>query len=280
MTHFPLSIRSRLPMLAAMLLSMTLAALMGSALGGCASSPPAGAKPTYVELFNQNKYQEAYTEASEAIPKSQGPAREQAQYYAGLSASRLNRHTDAEKLLGPLTQSRDTLVAGNASAELGLIALEKARFKEAAELLESASNKLVGNDAARAAVYAGDARRSMNELAAARSMWERAKALNPTDPTVRNMIDARLSPTAAPVNTGKYTVQLGAFSSRLNAQAQLDRHLARASGVGVPLRIVQVASRGRTLFAVRAGRFVSKPEADRIARELGPQAATVLVTGE
>jgi cell division septation protein DedD len=120
----------------------------------------------------------------------------------------------------------------------------------------------------------------MNELAAARSMWERAKALNPTDPTVRNMIDARLSPTAAPVNTGKYTVQLGAFSSRLNAQAQLDRHLARASGVGVPLRIVQVASRGRTLFAVRAGRFVSKPEADRIARELGPQAATVLVTGE
>lgn len=271
---------ARLPSVAALLVTIMLAVLVSLPLGGCASSPPAAAKPTYVELFNQNKYQEAYTAASEAIPKSQGPAREQAQYYAGLSASRLNRHTDAEKLLGPLTQSRDTLVAGNASAELGLIALEKSRFKEAAELLEGASNKLVGNDAARAAVYAGDARRSMNEPGPARAMWERAKALNPTDPTVRNMIDARLSPTPAPASSGKYTVQLGAFSSRLNAQAQLDRHLSRASSVGVPLRIVQVTSRGRTLFAVRAGRFISKPEADRIARELGPQAATVVVTGE
>ncbi|MDX2148264.1 MAG: SPOR domain-containing protein [Planctomycetota bacterium] len=82
--------------------------------------------------------------------------------------------------------------------------------------------------------------------------------------------------------TGAYTVQAGAFSSRSRATTQANAMKVRANsmGLGVP-RVASVQDRGgKTLYAVRVGRFATRQDAERAARSMGSGAIAVHAPGE
>ena len=152
---------------------MSATALLAAALlvTGCSSSSKTGSKD-YKTLYENRQYAEAYKAALEAQTEGSSVQREQAALIAGLSAAALNKNDEAERILRPLTKSNDQTVSGKASAQVGLIAYEGNRHGEASELLTDASNKLSGDEGARASLYAGDALRAQGRTSDAKAMYE------------------------------------------------------------------------------------------------------------
>ena len=173
----------------------------------------------------------------------------------------------------------DSTIAGRAGATLGLISLEEGKYDQAAELLGNASKKLSGDEAARAAMYAGDSLRNGGKTTQARESYIRAQAMVTSDQTLRNQIGERLSTTGF-TNTkpgaGKFSVQVGAFSSQPRA-AEAASKFGRFGAV----RTVPVRSKaGQTLYAVRLGVFNSRAEADALQRRVGSGSRVVPTNDE
>lgn len=277
-----------------------LALLAAIAAGGCASTqtrPPTD----YVTLYQSGRYSEAYDAAAAAAAKGSTNTREEAAVIAGLSAQALDRHSDARRWLSPLLGSPNRGVSGRAAAALGLIAKDTRDFAGAATLLEQASRSLEGDEAARAAIYAGDCHRTLGRSGDAQRCYQKARELFVSDAQVRMLVADRLGTTtaaiqpqpvaaaAAPPRAGAsmgvtrtpatgYTVQFGAFSSKATAEQQASKVAFQHRGI--PLRIVAVQSAGRTLWAVRTGRYPTRPEAERAAIPFGKMAVATTATGE
>lgn len=260
--------------------AVSLMALGG--LGGCASSEK-GSTLNYRELYEAGRYREAFDAAVQTEGKASGTARTQAALVAGLSAQAINRNEDAEKWLTPLVDDSDPIIAGNALATLGLIAEEREQHQKAAGMLIKASEKLTGDDAGRAAIYAGDAYRAMSLRDRAREQYVRAQKLV-TDSTLRTMVNDRLasvSGTAPTKSAGNFTVQVGAYSTFQRAQAQADRIRPKAvsAGLDVP-RVVTTFSGSKKLYAVRVGRYQDRARAAAAAARMGSEARVSSTIGE
>lgn len=257
--------------------------LVSTILPACASSQKA-ADADYRELYNQHRYAEAYQAALQAQTEGSSVQKEQAALIAGLSAAALGKNDEAEKILRPLLKSGDQTVSGKAAAQLGLIAYGQDRHAEASELLTEASNKLTGDEAARASLYAGDALRAQGRSSEARASYERAQSQVQDDSTLKVLISDRLAAVSGtqPTGTGQYTVQLGAFSSFQRAQVQADRYRTRAQSAGYATpRIVQTANaKGVKVYAVRVGRFTKRSEAEAVQRSLGAEAKITTASNE
>ncbi|MBX3389674.1 MAG: tetratricopeptide repeat protein [Phycisphaeraceae bacterium] len=252
-------------------------------LQACASSPKP-AQADYRELYSQHRYAEAYKAALEAETEGSSVQKEQAALIAGLSAAALGKNDQAEKILRPLLKSGDQTVSGKAAAQLGLIAYEQDRHAEASELLTEASNKLTGDEAARASLYAGDTFRAQGRASEARASYERAQSQVQDDSTLKVLISDRLAAVTGnqSVGSGQFTVQLGAFSSFQRAQVQADRYRTRAQSAGYPSpRIVQTTSqKGVKVYAVRVGRFQNRGAAEAVQQKLGTEAKITTASGE
>lgn len=250
-------------------------------LGACASNK--SSTQNYRELYESGRYREAYDAAVETEGKASGMARTQAALIAGQSAYALNRNEDAEKWLTPLAENSDPTLSGNALATLGLIAEEREQHEKAVTMLVKASERLSGDEAGRAALYAGDAYRAMSLRDRAREQYTRAQGLI-TDSTLRTMVNDRLASVSgnAPLRSaGNFTVQLGAFSTFQRAQAQADRIRPRAVGAGLDVpRVVTVFVGGKKLYAVRVGRFPDRARAATAAARLGSDARVATAIGE
>jgi len=251
------------------------------AMGGCASNT--AKTENYRALYEAGRYREAYTAAVETEGKSSGVAKTQAALIAGQSAYAVNRNEDAEKWLGPLAENTDPIIAGNALATLGLIAEEREQHDKAAGMLIKASEKLTGDEAGRAALYAGDAYRAMSLRDRAREQYLRAQGMV-TDSTMRTMVNDRLasvSGTAPLRSAGNFTVQVGAYSTFQRAQAQADRIRPRAvsAGLDVP-RVVTTFAGGKKLYAVRISRFADRAKAQAAAQRIGGEARVASAIGE
>lgn len=264
---------------------LALALWAGVWLAACAASPGSTSSASYIDDYAAGRYSEALQGARVASANLQKTReRERAALIAGQSAHALNRTADSERFLRPLTESTDPEIAGSASATLGLIAQDRRLHHEAARHLSVAAAKLRGDEAARAALYAGDSLRAVGKHPEAREMYKRAQSLLESDTNARRLIADRLSGSGTggtvlgspTTGGGRYTLQVGAFATRERAQRQADRFssTAAALGLGSP-RISRLSSGGRELFVVQFGRFSSRPTADATRLKLGGGAVVV-----
>ncbi|MFZ2874851.1 MAG: SPOR domain-containing protein [Phycisphaerales bacterium] len=235
---------------------------------GCAQTPKAAASDDYISLFNSGRYSDAYEASSKAAGSLRGSNRELAALIAGQSAYRLGRPTESERWLKPLLDSSDRAVAGRAAATLGSLARDRGENRPAFELFDTAASKLMGDDAARALMYAGDAKHALGDKSVARDLWTRAQSKVESDVQLRVQIGDRLAgayPGSTPApTTGAYTVQAGAFASRATADALAQKLRSRG-----PTRVVLLTKDGKTLHAVRIGSYATRAEADRVRAAVG-----------
>lgn len=254
------------------LASLCLLALALAALGGCASNRAAGggAMPDMKAVmadYESGRFLDAYTGAVSLYRRSVVPERDEAAYLAGLSAYRLQRYEDADRYLSPLVRIASTDVAGRAAGTMGLVELERGRYREAAEYFRKAADRLEGQGKAEAAYRAGLAYKESNSPSLARVQFIIARGAS-TDPAFQARVDREL-------RTSGYTLQLGVFAGRANAEKMVREFLAsRAASIGEPRVVTAEGDRGETLYFVHVGTFNSYSAAIR-GRALLDQPAIV-----
>lgn len=245
-------------------------------LSACASPPPPTTGPTYAELYEAGRWAEAQTAAAaRAKDLARGPEREQAMLIAGLSAHALGRDSEAEPWLKPLLESSNAAVAGRAGLTLGLIAQRAGADAQAVRYLSDASEKLAGDESARALLYLGDSYDRLKDRSKARDAWTLALSRAKSDQALRADIGARLSKrdSGPALSRGGLSLQMGAFSSHQRAQGMADRLRSRTASLGMAEpRVIETTSKGKQIFVVQIGRFATRPEADRAKGTLGEPA--------
>ena len=255
------------------------AVALALAAAGCSGAkhespgaPPSvrAARDGYMREYELGRYPSAYEQASQAAATDEGAARDQAALIAGLSAQALKRESDARRWLAPLTTNSDREIAGRASAGLGLLEQEKGNHARAAELLASAGSRLDGDDGARAAYHAGESMGAIGQANSARLQYE-ASLAKVTDPRLRTQIQRRLDK----VKPGGFTVQLGAFSSRANAEKSVRSAAATAArlNLGQPTISERPGVRG-TVYVVQVGRFATRDQAAQARTSFGGATVT------
>lgn len=254
-------------------------------LGACAG--PAAQRPG-AQAFEQRRYDQALREAEAAAGSPASPSNPQAALIAGMAAHAAGKADVAQTWLVPLTKSSDRGVAGRANLTLGQIALDRGRNVDAVGHLTSASESLGGDDAARAAMQAGDAYRRLKMNDEAKAQYDTAARLAQDEP-LRKIIAERQAgragppaPAGAPVvanpnaanPNGPFTIQFGAYGDGVKAQRQAAAVRATAAKAGAPgPRIVPTRSQdGRSLYAVRVGLYSTRAEAQRVLARLGSPA--------
>ncbi|HLP85217.1 MAG TPA: SPOR domain-containing protein [Phycisphaerales bacterium] len=270
--------------------------------GGCSSSRPRGdaagsgqtttaeARKNFVALYASGSYSDAYEGAVAAAGSEKGPRRDEAALIAGLSSHALNRNSEAVRWLAPLENRNDRQVSGKASATMGLIAQERGEHETAARLLSKAASRLEGDEAARAAMYAGDSFKQLGQSQQAEESYQNARRLVVNDGDLRVMIGDRIAGkaiTSRPTTTAgaskgtattrnsMLTVQIGAFSSMETAQKEAQKVASRAN-----VRIVPILSGGKRLYAVRVGQFSNRDAAETIRKQIGGKAVVTVASGE
>lgn len=261
---------------------MTLLVVLTAAGWGCESQTKPPPAEDYTAMFNAGRYSDAYDAASKAAGSLRGGRHDSAALIAGQSAYRLGKLPDAMRWLTPLLESSSTTISGTAAATLGSIAKERGENTRAAGLFLTAGQRLTGDNAARALMYAGDCKKALGSREEADALYAAARDKVESDVTLRVQIGDRLAgmpvdrPAAGPpIAAGEWTVQAGAFASRAAADslaASLSRH--------GPTRIVPLVNGGKTLYAVRVGRYRTKAEADRVRGAIGKGAAVRSTAGE
>ncbi len=218
--------------------------------------------------YSAGRYSAAYRAAKDAMADLEGREKERAMLIAGLSAQAMNQTSDAEFWFRQVERSTDTEIAGRARAGMGLLALNAGDYTRAAALLSTASAQLKGDESARASLFAGQAYEKMNRLDRARTQYLVAMGLAET-PALRSNVQAAL----ASLGERGFTVQLGAFASRANADRAVRqyRNDAASLNMGEP-RIVEkhgVGAAGNgTLYVVQVGSYKTQQDADKARQAL------------
>lgn len=239
-------------------------------IGGCAATPSA-APGGYLESFQAGRYEAALRQAEAVHAQSTGLERARAALIAGQSLHALGRDTESTRWLQPLSSHQDDAIAGNALATLGLIAMSQSRHGSAASQLSAAARRLSGDDAARAAMYAGDSYRAVNDVRRATESYELAAARAVSPALKREVTDRTAGRT--------YAIQLGAFAQRAAADrtASGARAVAARAGLATPRIEPTTDASGRTLFAVRIGEFASRPVAEQALARSGLSGTVIAV---
>lgn len=233
------------------------------ALGGCGQSAQTRRA---LEMYESRQYAEALREGEAAARSTRPPERDRASLIAGMSAYELKKYPEAERWLRPLTSNADREIAGRALATLGLIGVAREKYSAAAIDLASAGRRLRGDESARAWFFAGECHAILGRLDQARQSYNAALAVAQSQP-LRSRIQARLS-------SAGYTLQVGAFSSRANADRAASAARARASSAGLaaPMIVAIPDATGRTIYLVHVGRFNSREEAVKARARFGSDA--------
>lgn len=244
---------------------MWIAVVLLTGLAACSG----GASKRALTLYNEGQFAEALREGEQGAQTASPPESERAALVAGMSAYELKRYADAQRWLRTASLSADATIAGRASATLGLVQVAQDRYSTAAIDLSAAGRRLEGDEAARAHYFAGECYSILGRLDAAKRSYEQARGLA-QDSALRARIGTRL-------NASGYTLQLGAFSNRANADKALAAGAARAAKAGLPTPATTATPdvTGRTIYLVQTGRFTSKEEAIAARARFGGDAVVV-----
>jgi hypothetical protein len=244
--------------------------------GGISAGPSAQAasREGYVAAYAVGRYSEAKSMAEEAMRGESGPSRDRAALIAGLSAHAQDQNPEAERLLLPLTTNQDRDIAGRAEACLGLVAAEASQYDKAAGLLTSAARKLPGDDGARASMFAGDALAAANRNTDAHAQYRNASA-NALDAGLKRAVAERLE-------MGNFTVQVGVYAQRVNAQrAAADiAGTAVALGIGEPRIVERHDAAGKPSYVVHVGQFTNRRQGTTAQSRLGSGWLVSLAAGQ
>jgi hypothetical protein len=241
---------------------------MGAGLGGCAGSGGTGSgsgtaeAASYVSQFSRGDYAGAKTTALAVARQSSGTERDRANLIAGLSAAQLGHNAEALQLLSPLTSNGDREIAGRATAGTGLVARNQGEKARGATLMAEGAKKLSGDPAAKAYLAAGDTYAEIGAKEQAMTQYGAgAGVAQGTD--LRTALQERLE--------GKrYTVQLGAFTSRANADKKAGEVRSRSVSLGLGVPKIQPGTvKGKASYLVQVGDFASKQEARLASAKMG-----------
>lgn len=263
-------------------------------LSGCQSGPTGGGGQTnYAELYSAGQFGEAQDAAAAVAKNTSGPEKERAQLIAGLAANARDRDFEAEPFLRPLLGSSDPSISGRAGAGMGLIAQRAGQHAKAIDLFTESAGKSEGAQAARAWLYAGDSYRSLGEDAKSREAYAKAVPLASSDAALLALIESRKTPpsvvvgptirsgstppggtrtlgTSAAGSQGRFTLQVGAYSSRQRAQATADKLLQVTTGLGLGApRVIDTRVKGKSVTVVQIGRFATQEAAETARRRVG-----------
>lgn len=233
-----------------------------------------------VDAYAQGNYRDAYYNAlAEQRVAGNQRVRDEAGLTAGLAAyAKATESTDnaererwldaATYALRPLVDNTDATIAGRSLAALGLVDALRERFPASADLLSRGATRLTGEDAASANFHAGLSYELAGSTTAARQSYHAALAMT-KDPNLRQSIESRLG-------RAGFTIQIGAYSSRSNAErAGYDAaNLAKANGLNLsgPHIVAGPDAAGRTLYRVHMGQFPTRNEALAARLRFAPNA--------
>jgi tetratricopeptide (TPR) repeat protein len=252
------------------LAGVCLLAGLGLALVGC--SVDRGPSPTEQAQaqFQQGDYMRAQVTASRAATTAGGHERDLAHYLAGISAYRMQNLDTAERYLRVAAHSGDESMAADARSTLGLIYSRQGRYSDAADALLRSANLQAGEDRAQAFFYAGVAQQKLGRWPQARTSLLLAKK-STRDAGLVSRINQQLAVTG-------YTIQVGAFVSRANADKLASSYVGRAAAgkLGSVFVTPGVGSDGRAFNLVQVGRFTTFGSASAARGVLGDSNAVIV----
>lgn len=250
-------------------LALACSVLLGACAGGGAQREP-GDSTSYVAKYARGDYSGAKSTALAQASKASGIEKDRANLIAGLSAAQLSENSEATRYLSPLTGHSDPEIAGRATAGMGLVARNQGEKAKGASLMSEGAKKLTGDTAAKAHLGAGDTYAEIGAKDQAMAEY-RAGAGVAQRPDLKASLQERLE--------GKrYTVQVGAFSSRSNADRKAGevRSKAESLGLGAP-RIQSGSANGKTSYMVQIGNYPTRQDAKLAAMKMGSGAVVAQI---
>ena len=251
-------------------LSVCVWVLLGLTLAGCQYDNGPSATEMAQAAFTQGDYAKALSAASRAASHTGGRDGDLANYLAGISAYKLGNLSTAERYLRVATGSHDESMAADAYSTLGLIYSRDGRYAEAANAFLHGANLQSGEDRAQAYFYGGIAQQKLGRWPQARTSLLLARKTT-RDAGLSSQIDQQLAVTG-------YTIQLGAFANRTNADKLAGKYALRAAQakLGGVFVTPGSGSSGRTMHLVQVGRFATFSAASAGRSRLGVSDAVVV----
>lgn len=211
------------------------------------------------DAYQSARFADARSKALELEGKSSGKTKEQAQYFAGISAYGMGQDEAAMSDLQPLVKSSDPAIAGSAAATCGIICYDRVQDAQAMAYLKIAEGKVTGEDKARVYYHMGlidqragrwdDAKREMTQAISATK-----------DMKYRKVIEQRMSARA-------FTLQFGAYSQQKLADLRAAAIRKLPGGAGVRLMPSMTAD-GKSLYLVQAGNYTTYEQAAAAKRTM------------
>ncbi len=230
--------------------------------------------PTPTEMaqthYQRGDYARAQTAAARAAATAGGTQRDLAHYMAGMSAYRLNNYPTAARYLSVAVNSRDEALAADARSTLGLIYSTQGRYEAAANMLLRSADLHTGEDRAQAYFYAGVAQQKLGRWPQARTSLILSQR-STRDQSLIQQINQHLAVTG-------YTIQVGAFANRTNADNTARAYASKASraGLGSVLVTPSTDSVGRVVNLVQVGRYATFNAANTARAKLGDRGAVIV----
>jgi len=255
---------------------LLVAVLLGT---GCSSDPEPVSEAR--GDYDAGRYGDAHRSASAKATSATGDDRAEAAYLAGVSAYRMGDYDEAEKQFFVALESDDPVIVGRTNATLGLMRKAQGRPASSAGFFRVAAEKLDGEEGAIAAREAAAAYQQLGRSFDADQMMKIAQSKDPSAAGNPETGSAALRAASAPSNTtattstvssgtGRYAVQLGAFSKRSSAEdvARRVAPMANRLNFGQP-RISIRNVNGKELHIVQVGSFTTHAEAEQARTRLG-----------
>lgn len=263
-------------------------------LWACEGQPKAGNLSAAISRYEEGRYSAALIESEALLQSDAQLAKSQGALIGGMSAFKLGKVDQAERLALQAQSSSDPSIGGSALVLLGDIRLSQHRPEDAACCFSQASTKLTGNDATRAREFAdrtlvltarpatppmtrsdsSQNEASSTEIAAAPA-WTLTHA-TPAAPQAAVLPPADPAPTVKPTRSSngvrgaisqrQFTIRAGSYSTQIAAQKRakdLTKDLLRAKAPAARVDAIQT-TKGEDLFAVRIGWWPTRAEAEKV----------------
>lgn len=239
-----------------------------------------------LRAYDSKRYADCLKISKDVQSKSTDQAvRQQAAYMVGRSANVLNKDEEARAAFAVAARSADPVVAGRALAMQGAMAVEGARWTDAASSYSAAASKLTGPEQEHARKEAKDA--AAKAVEARTVLNPRPVVVAPPPPSkvpTSDEDDTAIPP--APASAGivlppasddsPWTIAAGVFSTETAARQRATNLSKDAKRAGLPTpRVLAMSSPDKRVWIVEIGTFKDRAAADAARKKISTQDAAV-----
>jgi len=240
--------------------------LVGS---GCAGGSKARMSEVYT-AYNSGQYQTAFQRAGALAESGSRKTSQEAAYMAGLSAYRMENLTTATHYLRRAAAARDSGLAGDAYATLGLVYAQQGDSLQAARAFARAAKLLTGEDQANAYYYAAVSAQKTGQWSQGRSYLMLARSATESAETRERIAQA--------LSTTGFTLQTGFYALQANAEREAQRIAPKAAqlSMGYPRVVPATDGRGQPGYLVQVGQYSSYASATSARQRFGEPMAMIV----